>query len=316
MAKKNTMRKLSPGMFSPSRLKTLQSCKWQYELKYNRKIYPTHPIIEPHSELGSAMHYVAEHYKPAPDGNPNHKLAQYLTDKAKETFTLEKEQLPELDFMIGNLINNIWPSLEGKGEDRFTPSHVETEANIRGDAIFNDSQGPVKIPLNMKIDRLVNTEDGRTIIMDYKKGQMSVTRHMFQLLFYVTCYSQRTRQDVNNIEIWLIFPNEKKQPIQKVKGGDLIDEIPSFDEEMKELIDELWRQEENGGYTEQEATPSFLCNFCPFQATPLCPTSMVLHGAENPENAEREFIRTRYENRKKITETVDPKQELSDSGAW
>lgn len=325
----SNLKKLSPGMFSPSRLKTLHSCKWQYELKYNQKIYPKEKIIEPHSELGSAMHYFAENYDPSKSKfDPMEKLAghtwsedshiKFLLIQAQKRFVLTEEQITELNFMVKNLVYYIWPEITGDSrDDPFTPKEVKTEENVRGDVTYHDKKGnPVKMPLNMKIDRRVTTEDGRVLIMDYKKGQASVTKHKFQLLFYVTAYAQKKRCNVKDIEIWLIFPNEKKNWIQKVRGDELLDDIPSFEEEIAETIEELDRMQANGGYTEEDATPSFLCNFCPFQATQLCPTSLMLHRADHPENEKREFVRTQYIKGHKVEEEIDPKDILTSSSAW
>jgi len=304
---KKGRKKLAKGYFSPSRLKTLEACPWQYELKYNRKIYPYERIIEPHSELGSAMHYFAEHY----DGSGDPRKISLLTHNAKNKFTLEEAQLEELDVMIDNLVNGIWPLLEGKGEREFsfTPKKIQTEVNIKGEIMVPSSDKQFRVmPLNMKIDRLVTTEDNRHIIIDFKKGQPNTHRHLFQVLFYAVAYSQRFRVLIPDIEIWLIFPNEKKNWIRIIDGAQVLEHVQDFEEDLKEKFDLI---EQKAPFTEEDAQPSFLCNFCPFHATDLCPTTKMLEGAKYPENAERKFYIGSYVKGRQVKTPVNPEKQLN-----
>lgn len=298
------------GSFSPSRLKTLEACKWQYELKYNRNIYPDQTIIEPHSQLGSAMHDFAEKY----DGSGDPRHIALLEHQSKSKYTLTDSQIKELKFMIDNLVNNIWPELEGKGEERFEVQSVKTEANLRGTITLPGNDGRYRsVPLNLKIDRLIEREDGKVVIVDYKKGQPNVASHMFQLLFYVTTYSQRNRKNVSDIDIWLVFPNEKKNWVRKVTGEELQELVGDFESNMAEKFDTI---ENEAPFNENDATPSFLCNFCPFKATNMCPTSLVLHGAENPEGKNMTFHVSRFEKGKRVKTPITPEEVLSKSSLW
>ncbi|MCA1799885.1 MAG: PD-(D/E)XK nuclease family protein, partial [Actinobacteria bacterium] len=216
--------KMDMGYFSPSRLKTLEACPWQYELKYHKKIYPDQPIIEPHSQLGSAMHDFAEKY----DGKKDKRQLALLRYQALKAYVLTEKQTEELDFMIHNLIENIWPELEGKGEEPFEIESIGKEVSVKGDVLTPNEDGAMRVlPLNMKIDRLIKRKDGKVIIADYKKGQPNVASHMFQLLFYAHFYSQKSRMPVDNIDIWLIFPNESKSWVKKITGAELSEHVKS-----------------------------------------------------------------------------------------
>ncbi len=301
--------KLAPGYFSPSRLKTLEACPWQYELKYHQKIYPDQPIIEPHSQLGSAMHEFAENY----DGKKDKRLVDLLRHRCLKNYTLDAKQIVELDFMIHNLVEHVWPEMEGKGPEPFEITSVQKEANIKGDVVVPGPEGSLRVlPLNMKIDRVIKRADGRVVIVDYKKGQPNVASHMFQLVFYVRYYSQKYRVPVDNIDIWLVFPNEDKNWIKKVKGEELSEHLSSFEEDMSSKIQKI---EVEAPFNESHACVSFLCNFCPYQATEFCPTSLMTHGATNPENKHRTFSITSYENGKKVSTPVNPSDVLS-ADAW
>ncbi len=302
--------KLTPGMFSPSRWKTLESCAWQYELKYHKKLYPDQPIIEPHSQLGSAMHYFAEHY----NGSGDQRSIDLLLHRAKKNFVLEDSQIKELEFMVDNLVKHIWPMLQGKDpEDPFSIVKEVTEANVKGDVVIPGPGGTTRVmPLNMKIDRLIQTQEGRVIIVDFKKGQAQVASHMFQLLFYAIFYSQKHRITMNNIEIWLVFPNEKQNWVRKVSGEELVEHRSEFEEDLKNKVYQI---EKDAPFTEDDAHASHMCNFCPYQATPFCPTSEVLHGGDLPERKDLTFSTTTYSYGKPVKQRKKPDDVLTEK-AW
>ena len=259
------------------------------------------------------MHHIAEFYQENADGSINETCLEALIQEALSKWVLEEEQIVELRFMARNIVEKIWPELMGRAkDDPFTPSGIVTEYNVRGDVVYNDAeQQPWLVPLNQKIDRYVRTDDGRVIIIDYKKGKRSVNNHLFQLLFYVTTISQKLRVPITAIEIWLVFPNEKANHIEKVSGRDLQDEIPTFLEHMAELISKHNQVTKKGAVSENDATPSFLCNFCMYQATDFCPLSKMMHGGKIAEAQQRVF-ETGY----KVKRKVEPKEVLSSSTAW
>lgn len=260
------------------------------------------------------MHHIAEFYVENDDGSPNMEKRKELLAEAKRLYVLTDSQIEELHFMADNLIYHIWPEMMGRDkDDTFSPAEIITEYNVKGDVVFNDAEGQAwKVPLNQKIDRFVRTEDGRIIIIDYKKGKRSVSSHMFQLLFYVTTLSQKLRVSIDNIEIWLIFPNEKTRWIEKVTGKDLQDEIPSFLEDMASKISQHNKvSADTTRPTENDASPSFLCTFCPYCATSFCPLSKLMYADKVAENQNRVF-ETGY----KIKKRVYAKDFISSSNAW
>lgn len=293
--------------FSPSRFSQLKNCKWSYYLQRMEYLYPRDKVIEKHSQLGSAMHHFAENYTSNCD-------KQKLHEECLNKYVLEDSQIDELLHMENTLIDNIFPILSGDTGE-FEVEEYFNELNMTNNLIIDmDEEEKYSVGLNLKIDRLIKTKDGRVIILDYKKGKPSIQKHMFQLLFYANAYSQHYRVPFNKIELWLVFPNEKKDWIQRISGSDLIDELPDFRKELSRLLKEHQDVKTNGAVPE-DANPSFLCNFCDYNATDFCPMTLMLSGNKFPKNVERVFTSTQYVNGTRVQKIIKPKEIISSSKA-
>ena len=221
--------------YSPSAIKTYESCPKKYDLGYNQNIWPPPGAPDHFTAFGYIIHEIAEHYT---GNNPKNaikivnKYKQYLTDEFK------LELLPT--------IKNLYKWCDKNIKD---DTLREYRLELKEDDLW----------IGGIIDDLM---PDRKLFTDYKSGYPATERHMFQMKLYATILYKKWKCEPKDIKCILYYPKVDVQDFIMFKNKEIYD----FEKELKEKINEIENRKE---WPEQ---PGFHCRWCDYQTMKLCKT--------------------------------------------
>ncbi|MBE3583935.1 MAG: PD-(D/E)XK nuclease family protein [Limnochordaceae bacterium] len=240
--------------FSPSRLKTYETCPRKYRFIYIDNLGPQFEKPRPELYLGNQIHAALRHF----------------FETAPQERTLD---------LLHHLFRRAWAS-DGKRRETFADAAAEIPYGKRGLALleqFFNQQDTRVIPYKLeewvecpvdeknallgKIDRVDREPDGSLHLIDYKTGKapssLAYVQHDLQLPVYWLMAEATFGQPVSRISYLYL---DRPQPITLQFGQA---EIEAVRERVRKLIQAI--------ESDQQFLPvsNPLCRYCDFQS--ICP---------------------------------------------
>ena len=221
--------------FSPSKLKTYESCKLKYKLHYVDKIRPPQPVTSD-LQFGSFVHKFAELY----DGTNSKNIV--------------KDIIKEYDFdesfkrVTAQTLKNVIEFY-----NKYNKYPAETEQSFSSEF---DSYSLYGI-----IDRIMVTKN-RRIVTDYKTSKNpNRDRHIFQMRFYNLMVSKKYNVEPKDTKCLIYYPRIDTEDVFLFANN----EIDAFHKQIESMIVDI--------KTENDWKPSkgFHCKWCAYKESGHCP---------------------------------------------